>query len=200
MLIFCAAAAFIPDKKNHISAGQAGGDVYKDSCGVSAQQGDFSEHFLPHGVIGADVKHVDISVRMKNDVKYSGNRAADEITAGAAGKFPQGAFGAASAFVKAYSCHGAYNDEKNMPQIGMGGQGGVGVMHAACVKKCEDSPHHPEGHEESQKYFLNVFRHKRQQKAQIHRHAAELEGKVPPVVGMFIYKKCNAVLFPYFAE
>ena len=45
-----------------------------------------------------------------------------------------------------------------------------------------------------------MFPHKRQQKADIHRYAAELEGEMPPVITMFIYDKCNAVLFPDFAE
>lgn len=87
-----------------------------------------------------------------------------------------------------------------MPQIRVGSQRCVGIVKAARIKKREDSAHQAEGLKESQEYVPGLFTNKGQQKAYIHRYAAELEGEVPPVVMMFIYYECNAVLFPDFAE
>jgi len=204
--LWCTVSSFIfrhslPNTINQISPRQVRGDIEKDSGAVPGSRGDAFEHFLPHGVIGADVEHVDIAVRVKNDVEYRGEYAAGKIKKGAAGKFPGGVFLFRTFFFYlAETCRNAEDDEQHMPQIGVDGQGRIGIVKAACVKKGEDSAHQPESLKERQEHPPGILTHERQQKADIHGYAAELEREMPPVIAMFIYDKCNAVLFPDFAE
>lgn len=59
-----------------------GGKIDQDSPAVPKQICDLPEHPLLHGVVGADIKHVDGPQRMEENIADSGDEAASQIEQG----------------------------------------------------------------------------------------------------------------------
>ena len=83
----------------------------------------------------------------------------------------------------------------------MEGQGEIAVVHAAGIKECKDTAQKTEVHEESEK---NAAYSRRiapgEDQADIHGDAAQLEWKIPPVIGSLIHNISKTVLFPDLAD
>lgn len=60
----------VPEQMHKSGAGYDGQDIEKDSGAVSKKTCDISEDNLPHGVIRADVEHVDLPIRMEQEIEH----------------------------------------------------------------------------------------------------------------------------------
>lgn len=93
-------------------------------------------------------------------------------------------------------------DKQNMPEIGMNGQDENGIVQAARICKNGDSAQKTETHKEGQACLMQpaflfvCCKGKKQQK--VHGNAAELEGKIPPVVCSVVDEKGKTELLGNF--
>lgn len=70
-------------------------------------------------------------------------------------------------------------------------------MEPARVKECKNAAEQPEVHEEGEQNLPEPDRrYPRQNKADVHRNAAQLERKIPPVIVAAVYDKGQTKLFP----
>ena len=144
----------------------------------------------------ADIEHVDGSEPVKHHIQYS----CDDTRASIKGRTSCIAFPGIVAF-KRKPCSQAKQDEQNVPGKGVDGKRLIGVVEPACVKEGEDASEHAEVHKERKQYLTQSDRLcPWQYEADVHRYAAQLEGKVPPVVVPVIHDKGQAELFPDFAD
>ena len=68
-------------------------NINQYSGGISENPCDITEYDLPHEVIGADVEHVDLAVRMECKIERGCSQAAGEKQTGAFGESAEGMVG-----------------------------------------------------------------------------------------------------------
>ena len=73
---------------NKITAQEAGAYIAGDAARISDDPGKLAEELLGHGIMGADVEHIDGTVLVTEEIQACGDQAADKI---AQGRTPVGA-------------------------------------------------------------------------------------------------------------
>lgn len=134
-------------------AKDGGKDVDQDACHIAGKLCDSSENFLGHGIIRADIKHVDRAKRVKKYVKAGGQTTAVQIEK--CGSYPT-FFGVIGYFAQS-SCE-AEDDQQNMPCKGVDSKRKKRIVHSAGVKKCEDSSQKTIIHEKCKDHVLVFLR------------------------------------------
>lgn len=171
-----------PQKVKEERSERNGGQIDQDSPAVPKQICYLPEHPLLHGGVGADVKHVDGSQRMKENIAGCGDETASKIEQGAVFEF----FPCIFDFV-GQPCRQSHNNQENMPCIGVKGQWRITVVHAAGIKKGKNTAEQAVIHKKGQTGIpVSDRRKKGQQKAEIHGKAAKLKRKIPPIIGTVI--------------
>lgn len=158
-----------------------GCQVQKISGGRTDGEGYLVEDNLPVWIIGTDIKHICVAVRMGSNIDERGHAHAGQ---------EQGKHGCKIAGSPASQAgHGAVQSDENeheMPQKPMEGQKQIGVHETAGFRQGHDAAQKGKIlHEGAYAFFRTAMAGMSEQgknQAQIHGHAAELEGKIPPVV------------------
>ena len=117
-------------------------NINQYSGGISENPCDITEYDLPHEVIGADVEHVDLAVRMECKIERGCSQAAGEKQTGAFGESAEGMVGS-----PAQPCIDSDDDQKDMPGEGVNRKRAVAVVHSRCVEEGEDAAKQSEIHQ-----------------------------------------------------
>lgn len=72
----CGSFQAIPEQVQEPGAGQDGCNIEQDSGAVSQKPGDVAKDNLPHRIVRADVEHIDLPVRMEQEVERRCDQAA----------------------------------------------------------------------------------------------------------------------------
>ncbi len=174
------------------TACERGADIEEDARSVSQDGGYIREHLLGHGIVRVDVEHIDSAVLAAKQIDPCGGQAAGEIETGAPGIiFPPG-----SGTIRE-SRGNAQQNEKDMPGKGVDGEGEIPVVHAAGVKKGKDAAQHAEIHQKGSENLPEApAADPGKEQTDVHGDAAELEGKIPPVVAAAVGQEGQGVLLP----
>ena len=82
-----------PKKMHEPGAGYNGCDIEQNPGAVSKKAGDIAKDDLSHGIVGTDVEHVDLAVRMECKIERGCSQAAGEKQTGAFGESAEGMVG-----------------------------------------------------------------------------------------------------------
>lgn len=156
-------------------------------------QGSIPEYDLFHIMVGADIKHVDAAFAVEQDIQAGCRGGQDEEQGCRSDKIPYPQTG----FPGQEQIQGKKNHQK-VPQIAVKSQKGELILHTALVGKDGDPSQKTKVHEEGGKHAGDVagtgagsaFAIGQSKQTpngkQIEGHAAELERKIPPLIGMIV--------------
>ena len=151
---------------------------------------DLGVHNLRGRVVRRDIKHIRVSIRMRGNIDDGCDDTSDRKYSC---RLPK-SFGG-------WQHHAGKGDEqsdedqKDMPDKSMQGQRPVRVHQTGRIDEHHDGTEQVVIIHKSAKNTLIFMRNKGQQQAEVHRQAAELEWKIPPVVVPVVFYVIEKKLF-----
>ena len=171
------------------------GHVYDISPEDSRYQGNLVEYHLLGGVVGGDVEHVNVGVRPGGPVDEKGDEAADQKQGQSPEKSPAGPAGEGGE-----KAGDPGENQDKMPDEAVEGQSNVGVHEPAGFRQGHKAPQKPEILQKSGGSPASSFWEQGEDQAQVHGDAAQLKGKIPPVVDSGVGHQSEKELLVHLAD
>lgn len=179
----------LPEQEKNSRAQDSRTNISKDRGIVSNVGHEETEDNLRHLVSGVDIEHIDGGMGTDQTVDEGGCGAEKQVEKrGIRKRSKAAAF--AGFLTEGDACQEPHGNLQDMPQIGVDGQGYDRIVKTAGICKDGDAAESTVAHQKGKEGLAQPsFFCVRKKEKDIHRHGAELKGKIPPVIAAAVYAK-----------
>lgn len=160
---------------------QFASQINQAPCHLPGEAGNCPKDNLFHRIVRTDIEHIDEAFRMEKKVQAGGSSGQQKKK----NCRKKEVLWTTAVSLRKYQKE-SQKDQKEMPEVAVQGKKRQGIVHTAGICKGKEPSEKSEVCQkicQKQADFLVFFRKQTIKGQQIHRHAAELEGKIPPVIG-----------------